>query len=53
MIHDADLEDAKFQRAECMGIDLLCKGWARLKWTDAAILKAGLRGFDALYASLA
>ena len=53
MIHDADLEDAKFQRAECIGIDLLCKGWARLKWSDAEILKAGLRAFDALYASLA
>ncbi len=52
MIHDADLEDAKFQRAECLGLDLLCKGWARLRWSDAEILKAGLRAFDALYASL-
>jgi hypothetical protein len=53
MIHDADLEDAKFQRAECVGIDLLCKGWARLKWPDAKILSAGMASFDALYASLA
>ncbi|OAI43234.1 hypothetical protein AYO41_02380 [Verrucomicrobia bacterium SCGC AG-212-E04] len=52
MIHDADLEDAKFQRAECVGLDLLCKGWARLKWTDAKIVQAGQRAFDALYASL-
>ena len=31
MIHDADLEDGKYQRAECMGLDLLFKGWARLE----------------------
>ncbi|HYR58037.1 MAG TPA: chromate resistance protein ChrB domain-containing protein, partial [Chthoniobacteraceae bacterium] len=30
MIHDADLEDGKFQRPECIGLDLLMKGWARL-----------------------
>ena len=52
MIHDADLADARFQRAECIGLDLLCKGWARLNWSDAEILKAGLHAFDALYASL-
>src|SRR5207302_1441409 len=27
MIHDADLDDAKFQRVECMGIDRVLKGW--------------------------
>jgi len=27
MIHDADLEDGKFQRPECVGLDLLFKGW--------------------------
>ena len=32
MIHDADLDDAKFQRVECMGIDRVLKGWAKQGW---------------------
>src|SRR5438105_5759655 len=27
MIHDADLDDARFQRVECVGIDRVLKGW--------------------------
>ena len=53
MIHDADLEDNKFQRPECIGLDLLFKGWARLGLSDAEILKRGFECFDALYSSLA
>jgi len=52
MIHDADLEDGKFQRPECAGLDLLFKGWARLGLSDAEILERGFGCFDALYASL-
>ena len=52
MIHDADLEDGKFQRAECIGIDLLFKGWARLGLGDAEILEKGFACFDALHAAL-
>jgi len=52
MIHDADLEDGKFQRPECCGLDLLCKGWARLGLSDADILDKGFACFDALHASL-
>lgn len=52
MIHDADLEDGKFQRAECLGLDLLFKGWARLGLSDAKILEKGFSCFDALHASL-
>ena len=29
MIHDADLDDDKFQRTECIGIDRVLKGWAK------------------------
>ena len=29
MIHDADLDDEKFQRTECIGIDRVLKGWAK------------------------
>jgi hypothetical protein len=52
MIHDADLEDGKFQRPECRGLDLLFKGWARLNHSDAEILDKGFACFDALYAAL-
>jgi len=52
MIHDADLEDGKFQRTECVGLDLLFKGWARLGFSDAEILEKGFSCFDALHASL-
>ena len=52
MIHDADLEDGKFQRPECIGLDLLFKGWARLGLNDAEILERGFECFGALYSSL-
>ena len=52
MIHDADLEDGKFQRPECIGLDLLFKGWARLGLSDAEILEKGFVCFDALHAAL-
>lgn len=52
MIHDADLEDAKFQRVECLGIDRVLKGWAKQGLTDEQILDHGFECFDALYAFL-
>ncbi len=52
MIHDADLDDGKFQRPECIGLDLLFKGWARLGLSDAEILEKGLPCFDALHAAI-
>jgi len=52
MIHDADLEDAKFQRVECVGLDLLFKGWNRLGLNDQEILEKGFAAFEALYAAL-
>lgn len=52
MIHDADLEDGKFQRPECTGLDLLFKGWTRLGLSDAELLERGFGCFDALYAAL-
>ena len=52
MIHDADLEDGKFQRYECLGLDRIFKGCARLGWNDAKILSKGFDCFDALHASL-
>lgn len=52
MIHDTDLEDDKFQRNECVGIDRVLKGWAKLGWQDEGILTHGFKCFDALYAFL-
>jgi len=52
MIHDADLDDGKFERTECIGIDRVFKGWARERISDQEILRRGSQCFDALYAFL-
>jgi hypothetical protein len=52
MVHDADLDDDKFQRNECIGIDRVLKGWAREGLPDKEILRRGFECFDALYAFL-
>ncbi len=52
MIHDADLEDGKFQTVEAIGLDRVFKGWAKLGLTDNAIFAAGFGCFDALHAFL-
>ena len=52
MIHDADLDDARFQRVECVGIDRVLKGWAREGLPDEEILRRGFECFDALCAFL-
>ena len=50
MIHDADLDDARFQRVEAVGIDRVLKGWAREGLPDKEILRRGFECFEALYA---
>ena len=52
MIHDADLDDARFQRVECVGIDRVLKGWAKEGVPDEEILRRGFECFDAIYAFL-
>jgi len=52
MIHDADLDDARFQRVEAVGIDRVLKGWAKQGLPDKEILRRGFECFDALYAFL-
>jgi hypothetical protein len=49
MIHDADLDDAKFQRLECIGIDRVLKGWGKTAMPDDEILSRGFVCFDGLY----
>src|SRR5256714_14405585 len=48
MIHDADLEDAKFQRVECIGIDRGLKGWGKEGGKEEEFLRRGFESFDAL-----
>ena len=52
MIHDADLDDARFQRVEAVGIDRVLKGWAKQGLPDKEILRRGFECFDALYTFL-
>jgi hypothetical protein len=52
MIHDADLEDSKFQRSECIGIDRVLKGWAKSGMSGDEILLHGFECFDGLYSFL-
>ena len=52
MIHDADLDDARFQRVEAVGIDRVLKGWAKEGLPDEEILRRGFECFDALYCFL-
>jgi hypothetical protein len=52
IIHDADLEDEKFQRSECIGLDRILKGWAKRGMPDDEILSRGGNCFDGLYAFL-
>jgi hypothetical protein len=52
MIHDADLDDARFQRVEAVGLDRVLKGWAKEGLPDQEILRRGFECFDALYAFL-
>lgn len=49
MVHDADLEDGKFQTTECIGIDQILKGWAKKGLGDEELLERGSECFDALY----
>src|SRR5215831_4223217 len=47
MVNDADLDDDKFQRNECIGIGRVLKGWAREGLPDREILRRGFECFDA------
>jgi hypothetical protein len=49
MVHDADLEDGKFQRGECIGLNMVFEGWGTMRLSDEEILAKGGDCFDALY----
>jgi len=52
MVHDADLEDDKFQRCECVGINAVLGGWAKSGMNDNDLLCKGIECFEALYHQL-
>ena len=52
MVHDADLEDEKFQRTECIGINAVLSGWARTRISDGELLAKGIECFEGLYQQL-
>jgi len=49
MIHDADLDDTRFQRVEAIGIDRVLKGWAKAGMSDHDLLRNGFTMFEGLY----
>jgi hypothetical protein len=49
MVHDADLEDGKFQRPECIGLNCVLAGWERTGIDDAKLLEKGIECFEGLY----
>jgi hypothetical protein len=52
MVHDADLEDEKFNRYECIGINCVLTGWARAGMADEELLARGIECFEGLYQRL-
>ena len=52
MIHDADLEDDKFGRAEGAGLDRVLNGWARQQVSDDELLRRGIELIEGLYSAL-
>ena len=52
MVHDADLEDEKFSRCECIGINAVLSGWARSDMKDSELLAKGIECFEGLYREL-
>ena len=53
IIHDADLGDEKFGRADGLGLDKVLNGWAKQDLPDDELLQRGMDLIEGLYESLA
>jgi hypothetical protein len=53
IVHDADLGDEKFGRAEGQGLDRVLCGWAKQDLPDDDLLKRGMELIEGLYEVLA
>jgi hypothetical protein len=49
IIHDADLGDEMFGRAEGVGLDQVLEGWARQEVADDELLRRGMELIEGLY----
>jgi hypothetical protein len=49
IIHDADLGDEKFGRAEGLGLDQVLDGWAKQEVPDDELLRRGMELIEGLY----
>jgi hypothetical protein len=52
IIHDADLGDEKFGRAEGVGLDRVLNGWAKQDLPDDELLKRGMELIEGLYEAM-
>ncbi|MBW8888887.1 MAG: chromate resistance protein [Fibrobacteres bacterium] len=52
IIHDIDIKDERYGRPEAAGIDAFVRGLREETRNDAALLKSGLRFFNALHRAL-
>jgi hypothetical protein len=52
IIHDADLSDEKFGRAEGIGLDRVLTGWAQQGVSDEELLRRGMELIDGLYGAM-
>ncbi len=52
MVHDADMEDGKFQQCECIGVNSVLSGWAKTSISDRDLLEKGVECFEGLYRQL-
>ncbi len=52
MVHDVDLEDGRFQRCECVGLNIVLSGWAKSGMSDTDLLAKGIECFEGLYREL-
>ncbi|HWC20101.1 MAG TPA: chromate resistance protein ChrB domain-containing protein [Terriglobales bacterium] len=52
IIHDADLEDEKYGRAEGMGLDRVLIGWAQEGTADEELLRRGMEMIEGLYQAI-
>jgi len=53
IIHDADLQDEKYGRAEGIGLDRVLIGWAQDGIADEELLRRGVELIEGLYQSIA
>lgn len=52
IVHDGDLDDEKFGRAEGAGLDRVLTGWARQQLSDSELLRRGIELIEGLYSAL-